>query len=45
MTLGGKDEVDLWQAWRSLGVDTEIVAAHLYGARLNEDGGDTLVGT
>lgn len=36
ITLGGEDEVDLWQAWRSLGIDPGVSAGHLYGASLRE---------
>jgi hypothetical protein len=34
ITLGGWDEVDLWDAWRTLGIDAAIPTGHLYGAKL-----------
>ncbi len=34
LTLSGWDEKELWETWRSLGVDPAIRAGHLYAARL-----------
>lgn len=38
ITLGGRDETELWQAWRTLGVDPHLTVGHLYGATLSEMG-------